>query len=166
MRYFANRSQLARLDFHTRLIMTYFLVFMLAATGLSMYMSHQRTRLKAEGAAQYYRGHEERLLFPKEPAELIETSHFHLFMMPLIFLTVGHLFLLSAWPGRWKTLVITSCFAYVALDLAKPWLVRYAGAAWGALAPINAALLGSTLLLCIGVVLYEMWFLKERRKGG
>ena len=39
MRYFNGRSQLARMDFNTRLIMTYFLVFMLAAAGLSIYMS-------------------------------------------------------------------------------------------------------------------------------
>ena len=49
MRYFSNRSQLARMDFHTRLIMTYFLVFMLAASALSIFMSHENTGLSAEG---------------------------------------------------------------------------------------------------------------------
>ena len=165
MRYFRGRSQLAQMDFNTRLIMTYFLVFMLAAAGLSIYMSYQKTRLSAPGAVEYYRGSEEGMLFPKEEAELLETAHFHLFIMPMVFLTTGHLFLLSAWSRRWKTLVISSCFVYIALDVAKPWLVRFVGVGWGVLAPVNSALLGATLLLCILVPIYEMWFLRERERG-
>jgi hypothetical protein len=164
MRYFTGRSQLARMDFNTRLIMTYFLVFMLAAAGLSIYMSYQKTRLSAQGAVEYYRGSEHGMSFPKEEAEIIETSHFHLFIMPMVFLTTGHLFLLSAWSRRLKTFVISSCFAYIALDVAKPWLVRYVGEGWGALAPVNSVLLGLTMLLCIVVPIYEMWFLREQRR--
>jgi hypothetical protein len=82
----------------------------------------------------------------------------------MVFLTTGHLFLLSAWSRRWKTFVISSCFVYIALDVAKPWLVRYVGAGWGALAPVNSALLGLTMLLCILVPIYEMWFLQEERR--
>ncbi|MGY8824088.1 MAG: hypothetical protein ACKVJG_09145 [Candidatus Latescibacterota bacterium] len=164
MRYFGNRSQLARMDFHTRLIMTYFLLFMLAAAALSIYMSHERTGISKAGAVAYYQGDEEQMLFAKEKAELIETSHFHLFMMPIVFLTTGHLFLLSAWSGRWKTLVISASFAYMALDIAKPWLIRYLSAEWGVLAPINSALLGLTMLLFIFVPLYEMWFMKTEKR--
>lgn len=161
MRYFANRSPLAGLDLNTRLIMTYFLVFMMIATGVSIFMSYQRNHLSPRGAAEYYRGSEERMLFPKEPTELIETTHFHLYVMPLIFVTTGHLFLLTSWNRRWKTAVISSCFAYILLDIAKPWLVRYVAADWGALAPVNSVLLAGTMLLCILVPLYEMWFQKE-----
>ena len=164
MRYFSGRSQLARMDFNTRLIMTYFLVFILAAVGVSILMSYQKTRLSSQGAAEYYRGSEQGMNFPKEEAELIETTHFHLFIMPMVFLTTGHLFLLSAWSRRWKTVVISSFFIYIALDVAKPWLVRFVGEGWGVLAPVNSALLSVTTLLCILVPLYEMWFLKEPRR--
>ena len=160
MRYFTNKSQLARLDFNTRLVATYFLIFMLLAAAFSIFMSHQRTRLDSQGAADYYRGNEEAMMFPKEAYELIETTHFHLFISPLIYLTTAHLFLLSAWSRRWKTFVITSCFVYVLFDIAKPWLIRYVAAGFGALAPVNSALLGATMLVCIAVPLYEMWFLK------
>ena len=166
MKYFSNRSQLVRMDFHTRLIMTFFLVFMLLATGISIYMSYQRTQLTAVGGAEYYRGSDDRMLFPKEPTELIETTHFHLFIMPLIFLTVGHLFLMSAWSSRWKTFVVTSCFIYILLDVAKPWVIRYGAEGFGALAPINSALLGLTMLICIVVPIYEMWFWRPRGDSG
>ena len=158
MKYFSNRSQLIRMDFHTRLIMTFFLVFMLLATGISIYMSYQRTQLTAAGGAEYYRGSDDRMLFPKEPTELIETTHFHLFIMPIIFLTVGHLFLMSAWSSRWKTFVVSSCFVYILLDIAKPWIIRYGAAGFGFLAPVNSLLLGATMLICILVPIYEMWF--------
>ena len=77
-----------------------------------------------------------------------------------IVMTVCHLFLMSAWSRRWKTIVVSAAFLYAALDIAKPWLVRYVSADYGTLAPINSALFGSTMLLCIGVSLYEIWFLK------
>ena len=160
MRYFTNRSTLARMDFNTKLIVTYFLVFMLAASDFSIFMSWERTRITTAGAAAYYRGDESRMMFPKDLLELIETTHFHLFITPVIVLTVGHLFLMSAWSRRWKSVVVTSAFGYAALDIAKPWLVRYVAAEFGVLAPINSALFGATMLLCILVPLYEIWFLK------
>ncbi|MBD05066.1 MAG: hypothetical protein CME24_12055 [Gemmatimonadetes bacterium] len=163
MRYFTNRSLLARMDLNTKLIMTYFLVFMLAGSAFSIYMSFERTGLDTEGATAYYAGDEEGMQFPKEATELTETTHFHFFIMPIIFMTTGHLFLMSAWSQRWKTFVISSCFVYIALDLAKPWLIRYGAPGFGILAPINSALLGITMLLCIVVPLYEMWFLRIER---
>ena len=163
MRYFTNRSLLARMDLNTKLIMTYFLVFMLAGSAFSIYMSFERTGLDTESATAYYAGDEEGMQFPKEATELTETTHFHFFIMPSIFMTTGHLFLMSAWSQRWKTFVISSCFVYIALDLAKPWLIRYGAPGFGILAPINSALLGLTLLLCIVVPLYEMWFLRIAR---
>ena len=86
MRYFSNRSQLARMDFHTRLIMTYFLVFMLAASALSIFMSHENTGLSAEGSATYYLGDEEQMMFAKEKAELVETAIFTYSSCPSSFL--------------------------------------------------------------------------------
>ncbi len=160
MRYFTNRSMLARMEFNTKLIVTYFLVFMLAASAFSIFMSWERTRISTDGAAAYYRGDESRMMFAKGRLELIETTHFHLFITPLIVLTVGHLFLLSAWNRRWKAVVVTSAFGYAALDVAKPSLVRYVAPEFGVLAPINSALFGATMLLCILVPLYEIWFLK------
>lgn len=163
MKYFTNRSQLARMDFHTKLIMTYFLIFTLLAIGFSIYMSVQRTNLSLQGAADYYRGDEERMMFSKELTELTETTHFHAFIMPLIFLTTGHLFLLSAWGRRWKTIMITGGFIYVLLDLAKPWLIRYASEDFGLLAPVNSVLLSATFTVFILVPLYEMWLLNPNR---
>ena len=160
MRYFTNRSQLSRMELNTKLIMTYFLVFMLLATALSIFMSVQRTNLEPQAAAEYYRGSDTCMVFPKEPTELIETTHFHIYMMPFVFVTTGHLFLLSAWNRRWKTVVITGGFIYVLLDISKPWLIRYVSAGFGMLAPINSTLMAVTMLICIIVPLYEMWFLR------
>ncbi len=100
------------------------------------------------------------MVFAKEMPELMKTSHFHLFMMPIVFVITGHLFLLSAWGRRSKTVVISSCFAYIVLDISKPWLIRYGGDSFASLAPINSGLLGITMLLCILVPIYEMWFLR------
>lgn len=163
MRYFNNRSQLSRMEFGTRLISTYFLLFMLLATVFSIYMGFERTGLNTADAAAYYRGDAERMMFPKEATELIETTHFHLYMTPLIYMTTGHLFLLSAWSRKWKVSLISAGFVYVLLDIAKPWLIRYGAPGFGVLAPINSSLLALTMLLFIVIPIYEMWFLKENR---
>ena len=136
---------------------------MLLAIGFSIYMSVQRTGLTVGGAADYYRGAEERMMFPKEATELTETTHFLSFIMPIIYLTTWHLFLLSAWSSRWKTIIITGGFCYVLLDLAKPWLIRYGAPGFGLLAPINSVLLSITFLIFIFVPLYEMWVLNPSR---
>lgn len=164
MKYFTNRSQLARMDLNTKLIMTYFLVFMLLATGLSIFMAVQRTALQPQAAAEYYRGSDEGMVFPKDPAELMETTHFHIYMMAFVFMTTGHLFLLSAWNQVSKTIVISGGFLYILLDVAKPWLIRYVSAGFGVLAPINATLLAVTMLICIIVPLYELWFLRADQR--
>ena len=163
MRYFNNRSQLARMEFTTRLITTYFLIFMLLATAFSIYMGFERTRLNATDAAAYYRGDDQRMMFPKEATELIETTHFHLYMTPVIYMTTGHLFLLSAWSRRWKVILISAGFVYVLLDIAKPWLIRYAAPGFAVLAPINSSLLALTMLLFVAVPIYEMWWFEEKR---
>ena len=75
------------------------------------------------------------MVFAKEMPELMKTSHFHLFMMPIVFVITGHLFLLSAWGRRSKTVVISSCFAYIVLDISNPWLIRYGGDSFASLAP-------------------------------
>ena len=116
-------------------------------------MSYRRTKLTPTGASVYHQG-------AKEMLELMETSHFHLFMMPIVFVTTGYLFLFSVWGRRSKTVVISSCFAYIVLDISKPWLIRMAEIRLHPLAPINSGLLGITMLLCILVPIYEMWFLR------
>ena len=66
----------------------------------------------------------------------------------------------------WESLVAfkragaDAVLTYAALDVAKPWLVRYVAPELGVLATINSALFGMTMLLCILVPLYEIWFLQ------
>lgn len=157
MRYFVQRSSLAQLDFNTRLIITYFLVYMLLASGFAVFMGAERTSLSAAGASSYYRGDESSMQFAMERAELTEITHFHLFTQPLILLATGHLFLLSRW-GRWrKTVVITTGFAGSLLHVAKPWLIRFGSDLLAWAEPIAAASLGLSLLVCCAVPLWEMW---------
>lgn len=87
----------------------------------------------------------------------MQTTHFHLFSVPIYLLVAGHLFLLSAFSPRVKTAAISAAIAFTALHLLAPWLVYFGGAALAWLYPITGTgmLLGFAVLL--GVPLYEMW---------
>ena len=96
---------------------------------------------------------------PSQTAKLLETTHAHLFTMPVLLLVAGHLFLLTALPKRVKTVVVGVASAMMGLHLLAPWIV-YATAG----EPISTALYplsGGGLLISLGLMLavpvWEMW---------
>jgi hypothetical protein len=91
------------------------------------------------------------------PHDLLQTTHFHLFSVPVYLLVAGHLFLLSGLSPKIKTAAISAAIAFTVLHLLAPWLVYFGGAALAWVYPITGAgmLLGFVVLL--GVPLYEMW---------
>jgi hypothetical protein len=116
--------------------------------------------------ATYWRGGERsgEMTFPKTFRELVELTHFHAFMMGMVYLVLAHLFLATTAPPALKRAGIVVAFAGVAGDLIGVWLVRYASAAFGWL------LVGSWLCEWAGFGLFfyypmrEMWF-RHGREG-
>lgn len=95
----------------------------------------------------------------RDRPDLIETTHAHLFSMPVILLVAGHLFLLSsASPGLKLVAIVAACSATV-LHLIAPWLVVWTGGS--ALGTVVYPISGGLLLLSIGLMLavpvWEMW---------
>lgn len=91
------------------------------------------------------------------PHDLLQTTHFHLFSVPIYLLVAGHLFLLSAFSARVKTSAISAAVAFTALHLCAPWLVYFGGAALAWLYPITGAGMLLAFAVLLGVPLYEMW---------
>jgi hypothetical protein len=91
--------------------------------------------------------------------KLIETTHAHLFIMPILLLVAGHLFLLSSASMRMKLAAIVAASLATVLHLAAPWLIVWTnGAAAGVLVyPISGGFLLITTALLLVVPVYEMW---------
>jgi len=109
--------------------------------------------------AAYYRGgeHGGEMSFPKTFRELVEVTHFHAFIMGLVYLVLAHLFIATPLRPEIKRGFLLLTCAGLFGDLLSPWLIRYVS---GMLAP--AAIL-SWLAEWIGfgafvaVPLVEMW---------
>lgn len=146
-----------------KLIYTGFLIFV--AVGMLTIGLYQFKRIGTtyDLVVAYYRGGElgQEMAYPKTFTQLLETTHFHAFIMGISFLTLAHLFLATSLGPRMKWSFLGLAFFSSQADIAGPWLIRYWSPAFALLQ------LASWLGMWIGygaLILFpliEMW-----RKGG
>lgn len=157
--------RIGRAPMETKWVYTFFLVFMLV--GLFTVGGYQFRQIGFQKAsvAQHYRGSEESsetgLALAKPFAAMLETTHFHAFIMGIIYLTLAHLFLATDRSRRFKMIVVVSGFLATLMDLLLPWAVRYGSENFAGL------LLGAWILewfaymTMIMVSLYDLWWNKS-----
>ena len=181
-----RRGQLRTLDPTARALHSIFLLFVLAGLAVASLLYADGPTLEPQAAARYYAGG----TLPSAPAapaaaglqmelppelsvttiepmnrrRLVEVTHGHLFVMPLIWLTVAHLFALAGFGLRLTQFGVFGGAAAVALHIAAPWIIRSAaGTGW--LMPLS----GIALLLTLGgmalATLIELWRLPASSEG-
>jgi hypothetical protein len=179
------RGRLRSLPLPARVVYSVFLVFTLAALGLTAWLGQQMVGLDLSRIDAYYAGGAEpssthqrgssatpaggpQLDLPAEAdapvlsepmplRKLLEVTHFHLFSMPVYLLILSHLFMLSRARDATKLVWIALGTLAVALHIAAPWLARGGSIASHWLyATSGAALAASFLVMAIGP-LVEMW---------
>jgi hypothetical protein len=157
VRLFATREyRLSRLPFGARVFYTLFLATVLLGLVTCIGFVFGKSGATTEALVEYYR-QEESGLGGKTFLELLETSHFHLFSMPIFFLVLGHIFFLSSWPERRKLAVVIVAFAAMILEIALPWLIVYHSRAWAWLEhPARIGLFG-TFGIFVAVPLRDLW---------
>jgi hypothetical protein len=156
----ANGYLLRHAKLDVRLVYTAFLLLVLV--GMLSMGAFQLSHIgpTPSRAAAYYRGGESgsQMMFAKSFRELVEVTHFHSFIMGIVYLVLAHLFLATPLSPGLKRSFIVVAFAGLAGDLVSPWLIRYVS---GALAYVQ---LVSWLAEWMGfgafvaVPIKEMWF--------
>lgn len=133
MRAFGSSGYLlsdARLEI--RLVYTGFLI--LAAIGMATMALLQWRHIgpNPSNIAAYFRGGEREgaMTFPKTLRELVELTHFHAFMMGVIYLVLAHLMLATSASELAKRVAIILAFVGLAGDLVGVWLIRYVSGAF------------------------------------
>ena len=163
MRNFNTRFRLRDTDRHIRLVYTWFLVLMLAGFIFTFFWAHSMTDLSPKGLAEHYRGSDATFGEPMPFGQLAETTHFHLFTMPVVFMIMVHVLYLTMASPMIKVMSPHGFpFIGVTLDLVSPWLIAY-------VSPLVCAYrcLTGDILMVIGflimfvIPMYEMWFLKQ-----
>jgi len=95
------------------------------------------------------------LILEKSPRQLLETTHFHLFTVPVCLLILGHLFLLSR-GGSWKVAVIALALVFTSLHVAGPWLIHLGFPGW--IMPVTGI---PFLFLYLLMALWPLWDLRS-----
>ena len=160
MRDFTRQSfQLHSAQLETKLVYTGFLFFALIGLLTTGIYQVARIGITYQRVVAYYRGGElgREMAFPKTFVELLELSHFHVFIMGVIFLILAHLLLATAIRPRLKAAFIVLAFAGSFLDVAGYWLIRYVSPGFAILhlAAWTAMWVGYGGM--IAAPLWEMW---------
>jgi hypothetical protein len=178
MRDFERPSgRLRGLSFHARLVYSVFLVFTLAALGITAWLADEMVGADLSSVHSYYAGEESTeaqpspvggpsLDLPEDAVirtppmprrKLLEVTHFHLFSMPIYLLILSHLYMLSRASGRAKSVWILLATIGVAAHVAAPWIAATGTSLGRAFYAASGTLLAVPfLVMCIGPLM-EMW---------
>ena len=162
MRNFNTRFRLLDTDRNIRLLYTLFILTLFAGFLFTIYWARSTTGLSYTGIAKHYLGSDATFGQPKSFRELAETTHFHFFTMPVVFLILCHVFYLTMASQGLKLAMTLLAFGGVAIDLASPWLILYVSPHFALVMLLGDILMVGTFLVMAGVPLYEMWILKKR----
>ena len=160
MRNFNTRFRLRDTDRHIRLVYTWFLLLMLVGFIFTFFWAHSMTDLTPKGIAEHYRGSDATFGEPMPFGQLAETTHFHLFTMPVVFMIMVHVLYLTMASPMIKVVTTWIAFIGVTLDLVSPWLIAYYSPVFVLTMLTGDLLMTVGFLIMFVIPMYEMWFLK------
>ena len=123
MRYFVTGEQHRKSLINTLVLMFLVYIALLWVSNGMMYFHHMD--LTPDSVVAYYLGSEQQFTQPRSYQGMLEVSHFHLFSMGMLVLTLTHLMLMTEFPVRLKIWLSSSTYAAALADEAGGWLVRF-----------------------------------------
>lgn len=103
----------------------FLILFLCAGIFMGVGRSISEIGFTPETVRSYYLGSEEAMTYPKEFPELMESTHVHFFMIPVIYYLLCYFFAQIGTASRWKTVLVGLTFANIAGFLTAPFLIRY-----------------------------------------
>jgi len=162
MRFFVTGEQNRQILINTLILMFLAYVVLLCASNALMYF--HKMSLTAESVTAYYLGSEQEFTQPKSYQSLLEVTHFHLFSMGMLVLTLTHLMLMTDLPTLVKVWLSVVVYGSALADEAAGWLVRYVHPLF-AYFKIGAFLTLETSLTVLTVVVIVSLVQARRRTG-
>jgi hypothetical protein len=140
-----------------RLVLVWFLVFVSLLWVSNALLYFAKMTLDPASVVAYYLGNEAQFTQPRSYQGLLEITHFHLFAMGILVLTMTHLLLFVPMPNRWKALVTSVAFGAALADEAAGWLVRFVSPGFAYLKVAAFVTLETVLAFMIGAVLWAIF---------
>lgn len=161
MRFFVTGEQNRQLMLNSLILMFLGYVALLWLSNGMMYF--HKMNLTPESVVSYYLGSEEDFTQPRSYQSLLEVSHFHLFAMGMLILTLTHLMLMTNLPTMMKIWVSGLVYVSAIADEAAGWLVRFVHPDF-AYFKIGAFIL-LELSLALLVVVVSLSLIQSRSRG-
>ena len=111
----------------------------------------------------YYLGNPETFRQPKSYGSIVEETHFHLFAMGIILMTLNHLMLFSDLSMRFKIILIIVSFSACLLDIASSWLVRFVSADFAYL-KLSSMLVEQVSLVALIFIITKSIFFSDKKE--
>lgn len=128
-------------------------------------MYFHKMGLTAPSVVEYYLGSPEKFTQPRSYQSLLEVSHFHLFSMGILVVTLAHLVLFTPLPTSLKVWLTGLTFFGAVADEAAGWLVRFAHPAFAYFKIGAFLLLELSLAALIVVVSLSLLAQRSRQRG-
>src|SRR6185436_17559807 len=139
-----------------RLVLWWFLLFVALLWTTNALLYFGKMGLTPASVTAYYRGDEARFLSPRSYQGLLEISHFHLFAMGVLVLTMGHLLLFVPLPSTWKAWIVSLAFGAALADEGAGWLVRFVAPVFAYRKIAAFVTLQTTLAFMLGAVAWAL----------
>lgn len=146
----------------------------LSAVALGLFsaiaLTITRTGLTPSSISRYYRGEEAPPTLGDIPlgmggrsvSELAEVTHLHLVGGSIMLFLLCHLIALCSIRAKTKIFIYSLTFGSYITTFAVPWLIVFVGAGWSIVFAVSIVAFLISLFVCIGIIFWEMWFLKNR----
>ncbi len=123
MRFFVTGEQQRKALLNALVLMFLGYIALLWVSNGLMYF--HRMGLTPESVVAYYLGSEEQFTQARSYEGMLEVSHFHLFSMGMLAVTLTHLMLMTDFSTRLKIWLSALTYASALADEAGGWLVRF-----------------------------------------
>lgn len=158
-----------------KLFITFFLLMMGVAFYVSCINFSERTKFSPTKTVRHYNGDEEDFnnesnyeyndeslkegfFFPKSYREILEITHVHAFMIPLIIFVMSRILSMTKIKEGAKITVYSSAFAGTIMNLSSPLLIRFKSDIFTISLIASYLILGLCFIAFISLPIYEMWF--------
>lgn len=123
MRFFVTGEQRRQSVINTIILMFLGYIALFWVSNGMMYFL--KMGLNPESVVEYYLGSEEKFTQPKSYQSLLEVTHFHLFSMGILIITLTHLLLFTSISTSLKIWLTASAFLAAVTDELSGWFVRF-----------------------------------------
>ncbi|MDR4504954.1 MAG: hypothetical protein MRK01_09225 [Candidatus Scalindua sp.] len=160
-----------------KLFITFFLILMGIAFGISCLNFCERTGFSPRWIIDHYNGNSESVHeeteyeynehvyqdFPKSYREILEITHVHAFMIPLMVFVMSRILSMTDIREGVKIMVYSTAFAGTVMNVSGPYLIRFKSGVFSLSLLASYIVLGLCFITCISLSLWVMWFKKTGR---